>query len=353
MLIHIDDIKQGDRLGADAFNHSGVPLLKQGTLLTAEDITLLTRHQLDYIDVETAATSKSLDDPSALAVPDLIGLPTQLKKNVELSLQTYQSIFLESLTRGKFSGDLTGQLLEPLLLDLDGKKDVVSLLLMLEAEDDHIYSHSLKVGLLSYYIAGWLGHTEAECYRISRAGYLHDIGKSRLPSIIRGGKDSMNASEMKEYRMHTQYGYDLIMESLGDKPTALVALQHHERGDGTGYPQRLYKNGIHAYTRIVSVADEFINMAAVNEDGSKEGLVSILQNIYELGFSKLHEKPVQALIYHMSPNLVGKRVELDNGQNGVIILANQTDMFRPLVQTGEQFIDLSKERQVKIRKVLI
>ncbi|MFD1887519.1 HD-GYP domain-containing protein [Paenibacillus wenxiniae] len=351
MLIHIDDVKQGDRLVADAFNHSGVPLLKQGTILSVEDITLLLRHRLDYVDIDHSANVASAT--SAEAVADLRSIPSVLRQSIELSLQTYQSLFLESLTKGKFSGDLTERLLDPLLLDVDRKKDVVSLLLMLEGEDDHIYSHSLKVGLLSYYIAGWLGHSEAECYRISRAGYLHDIGKSRLPSIIRNGKANMNPSELKEYRRHTQYGYDLIMESLNDKVTALVALQHHERGDGSGYPQRLYKNGIHAYTRIVSVADEFINMAVVNEDGSKQGLIRILQNIYELGFSKLHEQPVQALIYHMSPNLVGKHVELDNGENGTIVLANQTDLFRPLVQCGEQFVDLAKQRQVNIRKVFI
>lgn len=351
MLIHIDEVKQGDRLSADAFNRSGVPLLKQGTILSLDDITLLMRHRLDYVDIDHSAVATSA--ASTAAVADLPAMPNMLRQSIEMSLQTYQSLFLESLTKGRFSADLTDRLLDPLLLDVDRKKDVVSLLLMLEEEDDHIYSHSLKVGLLSYYIAGWLGHSEEECYRISRAGYLHDIGKSRLPSILRNGKTNMNPSELKEYRKHTQYGYDLIMDSLKDKVTALVALQHHERGDGSGYPQRLYKNGIHAYTRIVSVADEFINMAVVNEDGSKQGLIRILQNIYELGFSKLHEQPVQALIYHMSPNLVGKRVELDNGENGTIVLANQTDLFRPLVQIGEQFIDLAKQRQVNIRKVFI
>ncbi len=351
MLIHIDEVKQGDRLVADAFNRSGVPLLKQGTILSPDDITLLMRHRLDYVDIDNLIASN--DTPVTMEAKETTTLPDTLRQSIELSLQTYQSLFLESLTKGRFSGDLTDRLLDPLLLDVDRKKDVVSLLLTLEEEDDHIYSHSLKVGLLSYYIAGWLGHSEAECYRISRAGYLHDIGKSRLPSILRNGKPNMNPSELKEYRKHTQYGYDLILNSLNDKVTALVALQHHERNDGSGYPQRLYKNGIHAYTRIVSVADEFINMAVVNEDGSKQGLIRILQNIYELGFSKLHEQPVQALIYHMSPSLVGKRVELDNGEHGVIVLANQTDLFRPLVQIGEQFVDLAKQRQVNIRKVFI
>ncbi|WP_458121540.1 HD-GYP domain-containing protein [Paenibacillus sp. Z6-24] len=351
MLIHITDLKQGDKLLADAFNRQGVPLLKEGTQLTEEDITLLTRHQLDYVDASSSQGSASL--PEFDLQQDLIGLPARLKQSVEQSLQTYQSIFLEALTKSKFSAELADQLMEPLLLDLNGKNDIVSLLLMLEAEDDHIYSHSLKVGLLSYYIADWLGYSEEESYRISRAGYLHDIGKSRLPSIIRSDRESMNESERKELKKHTQYGYDLIMESLNDKTTALVALQHHERNDGTGYPQRLYKNGIHDYTRIVSVADVFVNMTSASSDGSKQGLVTILQNIYELGFSKLHEKPVQALVHHMSPNLVGKKVQLDNGENGMIVLANQTDMFRPLVQTDTQFIDLSKERKIRIRKVFI
>lgn len=349
MIIHITELKQGQRLSSDAFNSSGVLLLKKGVDIKGEDITLLLRHKVEYIDIEAKEEMRSITNTPLSNT----GLSPALKVKIDRSIDAYQSIFLESLTKGKFNSELVDDLLQPLLLDLDEQKDVVSLLLNLEKEDDHLYSHSLKVGLLSYYIAEWLEYSKHDCYRISKAGYLHDIGKSRLPAILRNKPEQLNDSELKEYKKHTTYGYDIIMESMKDKVTASVALQHHERGDGSGYPNRLYKNGIHPFTQIVSVADVFVNMTAAKNEQNKQGFVAVLQSIYELGFSKLNEKPVQALIHHLAPNLIGKKVQLTNGEHGIIILNNPLDMFRPLVQIDDQFVDLTKVRELQIEEIFV
>lgn len=348
MIIHITKLKQGQRLSSDTFNSSGVPLLKKGVDVKEEDITLLLRHKVEYVDIEAKEEIKPVADMVAIT-----GLSPVLKEKINRSIDAYQSIFLEALTKGKFNADVVDELLQPLLLDLDAQKDVVALLLNLEKEDDHLYSHSLKVGLLSYYIAEWLDYSKHDCYRISKAGYLHDIGKSRLPSILRSHPEQLNASELKEYKNHTTYGYDIIMESMNDKVTASVALQHHERGDGSGYPNRLYKRGIHPFTQIVSVADVFVNMTAAKNKQNKQGFVAVLQSIYELGFSKLNEKPAQALIHHLAPNLIGKKVQLTNGEQGTIILNNPLDIFRPLVQVNDQFVDLTKVRALHIEEIFV
>ncbi|WDF52053.1 HD domain-containing protein [Paenibacillus sp. KACC 21273] len=348
MIIHITELKQGQRLSSDTFNSSGVPLLKKGVDIKEEDITLLLRHKVEYVDIEAKEEIKPVANMIAIT-----GLSPVLKEKINRSIDAYQSIFLEALTKGKFNADVVDELLQPLLLDLDAQKDVVALLLHLEKEDDHLYSHSLKVGLLSYYIAEWLDYSKHDCYRISKAGYLHDIGKSRLPSILRSRPEELNASELKEYKNHTTYGYDIIMESMNDKVTASVALQHHERGDGSGYPNRLYKRGIHPFTQIVSVADVFVNMTAAKNEQNKQGFVAVLQSIYELGFSKLNEKPVQALIHHLAPNLIGKKVQLTNGEHGTIILNNPLDIFRPLVQIDDQFVDLTKVRELHIEEIFV
>ena len=64
------------------------------------------------------------------------------------------------------------------------EKDVVSLLLSLNSKDDYTYQHSVQVGMLSYYIAKWMNKSEKEALHIGKAGYLHDIGKSKIHSDI-------------------------------------------------------------------------------------------------------------------------------------------------------------------------
>ena len=73
---------------------------------------------------------------------------------------------------------------------------------------------------------------------IGKAGYFHDIGKCKIHPDILNKPGKLTKEEFKEVQKHTIHGYDIIRKSLNDNTLALVALQHHERMDGTGYPFR-------------------------------------------------------------------------------------------------------------------
>ncbi|MNM94098.1 Cyclic di-GMP phosphodiesterase response regulator RpfG [compost metagenome] len=246
------------------------------------------------------------------------------------------------------------QQLVPMLEALDQSKDVVSLLIAFSEEDVNIYNHSLQVGLLSYYIATWLGHSPNECYEISKAGYLHDIGKSRVRQSLRNREQELVGEEQEEMNRHTSYGYEIIRRSTGEEVTALVALQHHEREDGSGYPAGLRKEKIHPYAEIVAVANEYIAMTSPDASGTRQDLLSVLRNIYMMGFGKLNEKAVQALTSNLLPNFIGKKVKLSNGETATIVWNNPSDIFKPLVQIDEwQFRDLSRERHIELVQVFV
>lgn len=320
-------------------------MLPKGTVIYGEEITILMRHQIDYVDIEPR--SITLENDGMILAQGLNG-------NFDLAIQSYESIFLEALSKGSFTQSDVDYTLQPLLEKLDEQKDVVSLLLMLEQEDQSTYNHSLQVGLLSYYIATWLGHTKAERYEISRAGYLHDIGKSQINPFILNNTGSLTSEEAEELKRHTTYGYDIIMKSMNDEKTALVALQHHEFEDGTGYPNMLHKNDLHPYTLIVAVANAYVGMTSARANHPKQGLITVLHKVRELGFGKLNGNAVTALINHLLPNFVGKNVQLSNGEHGTIIMNNPLDIFKPLVKVDDTtFRDLSKERNLTVEEVFI
>jgi putative nucleotidyltransferase with HDIG domain len=344
LKVHVTDLKHGDCLMTDTFNSVGLHVLPKGTVVQSEEITILIRHKIEYVDIEPRSTQQ---------VEHGNGLQQSLKGNLDLTIQNYESIFLEALTKGSFTQSMVDNTLQPLLESLDEQKDVVSLLLLFERDDVDTYNHSLQVGLLSYYIASWLGHSKAERYEISRAGYLHDIGKSQVPSEILHHSGILTPAEEEEMRRHTTYGYNIIRESMKDETTALVALQHHEYEDGTGYPGHLHKNDIHPYTRIVAVANVYMGMTTSKPNQPKQGLVTVLRKVHELGFGKLNGNAVQALTGHLLPNFVGKSVQLSNGEKGTIVMNNSLDIFKPLVKVDDTFRDLSKERNLSIEEVFI
>lgn len=344
MKVHVMDLKPGDRLKVDTFNNVGLHVLSQGTTLRNEDIAVLIRHSINFVDIEPRTVS-SIRDSAAFR-------QSLIKGNIDVALDTYEMVFTETLLNGQFTQSMVDDALQPLLESLDKQRDVVSLLLKLGLDDINTYNHSLQVGLLSYYLARWLGFTKSECYEISRAGYLHDIGKSKVPPAILKKEVLMN-SEREELKRHTSYGYEIIRKSMTDESAALVALQHHELEDGSGYPNGIVGNDFHSYTRVIAVANTYLSMITPKNYENKQSLITVLRKVNELSFGKLHPKTVQVLIWHLLPNFIGKSVQLSNGETGTIVMNNPTDFFKPLIQVEDQFRDLALERQISVDEVFI
>ncbi|BCG58447.1 HD-GYP domain-containing protein [Paenibacillus sp. URB8-2] len=341
MRVHVTDLKPGDCLKDDTFSKRGIYVLSKGAQLREDDISRLMQHDVDYVDIEDAPQSSA-------SVPRVF---QTVNTEFNQSIEGFKSLYLEALTTGSFNRSMVDDILNPLLNSLDQHKDIVTLLLLLDREDEYTYNHSLQVGMLTYYIASWLGYTKQECYEISRAGYLLDIGKCRIPTALLNKPGKLTPEEFQEVKRHTTYGYEIIRNSMSDQNTALVALQHHEREDGSGYPARLVSSEIHPYAQIAAIADVYSAMTTARVFQSKQEFISVLRELHNLGFGKLNGKFVQAFIQHLIPNFIGKRVLLSTGEMGIIIMNNPIDVFRPLVQSEGRFIDLARERQIAIVEI--
>lgn len=348
MRVHVTDLKPGDILLADTFNDYGLHVLQKNTALGSPEINKLLQHGVDFVDVQTF----NVVDP----IKDLTKKEEALsraKPDIEQAVDGFENIYLEALNTGTINNTVVDDIMHPLVDQLIENKDVVSLLLVLDQKDDYTYYHSMQVGMLSYYIASWLGYSKKDAYIASKAGYLHDIGKCRIPPELLNKPNKLTPEEYELVKLHTTYGYEIIRNSSMDEVSALVALQHHERDDGSGYPLRINEHNIHPFSQITAVADIFSAMTTHRVYQSKQELLSVLKEIYNLSFGKLNGKPTQAFIRHMLPNFIGKKVLLSSGESGTIIMTNNQDFFRPLIQIDTNFLDLSIERHLSIEQIIV
>lgn len=348
MRVHVTDLRPGDHIQQDAFNSNGVHVLRKGTILRMEDISKLLQHGIDYIDISPRQLAESIE-----LLSDISESFRQVQPQFNLAFDGCRSMFEEAAMTGKFNESVVDDTFHPLVDSLSEQKDVVSLLLLFNGKDDYTYRHSIQVGMLSYYIAEWMGYSEQEAYDIGKAGFLHDIGKCRIPRDILDKPGKLTPDEYEQVKLHTIYGYEMIYESTQDKITATVALQHHERGDGSGYPKAIGEDQIHPYAQICAVADVYSAMTTNRVYQSKQQLLTVLRELYGLSFGKLNGKATHAFIRQMLPYFIGKKVVLTTGESGIIVANNQSDYFRPLVQAGERFIDLSKEPDTEIQEILL
>ncbi len=128
-----------------------------------------------------------------------------------------------------------------------------------EYRDEETGNHIIRMAKYSRLIANGLGLSADECEVIEYAAPMHDIGKIGISDTILLKPGRLTPDEIKLMRQHTVFGYEILRDSPSKylQTGALVALGHHERFDGTGYPSGLAREAIPLAARVVAVADVF------------------------------------------------------------------------------------------------
>jgi putative nucleotidyltransferase with HDIG domain len=131
-----------------------------------------------------------------------------------------------------------------------------------EKRDPYTAGHQRRVTALARSIAGLMNLSPAQTEGLVVAGQLHDIGKISVPSDILNKPGRLSDGEMTVIRGHSQVSYDILKNIEFPWPVAQIAYQHHERLDGSGYPQGLKSQDILLEAKILCVADVVEAMAS-------------------------------------------------------------------------------------------
>ena len=123
--------------------------------------------------------------------------------------------------------------------------------------------HVKRVGAISSFLAGKLGALPNEEERIHLAASMHDIGKMMIDDKILNKPGKLTPEEFEKIKEHCVFGYELLKKSQREllKEAAIIAYEHHENYDGTGYPRGLKAEEIQLSSRIVALADVFEALA--------------------------------------------------------------------------------------------
>jgi HD-GYP domain-containing protein (c-di-GMP phosphodiesterase class II) len=133
-------------------------------------------------------------------------------------------------------------------------------MLTITSHDYYTYTHSVNVGVLAVSLAKALFQNSRvhDLHELGAGFFLHDLGKVYVDINIINKPGKLTDSEMNQMKKHPSHGYKIMRDTgqLTDECGKII-LQHHERYDGTGYPQGLIGKEIHIYGRICSIADVF------------------------------------------------------------------------------------------------
>jgi HD-GYP domain-containing protein (c-di-GMP phosphodiesterase class II) len=205
-------------------------------------------------------------------------------------------------------------------------------LLRIKSKDDYTFLHSVSVCTLLVAFCGSRGMDEASTYQAGIGGLLHDTGKALVPDAILNKPGRLTDEEFAIVKKHPRDGYDILRQTPEIGPIPLdITLHHHERRDGSGYPDAQGEGQTSELAQMAAIVDVY---DAITSDRSyHKGLpaAEALRKIYE--WSKFHFNPalVQEFMRCVGIYPVGTMVMLESGRLGVVVEPHETSLLTPKV----------------------
>jgi HD-GYP domain-containing protein (c-di-GMP phosphodiesterase class II) len=215
--------------------------------------------------------------------------------------------------------------------------DALMWVMRLREKDATTYGHGLYASVYLLALGRHLGFPKQQLSHLGTIGLLLDIGKIKLPRELLEKTGSLTTDEYDTIKTHVQLGIDILSESPTLDQDILVGIaQHHERENGTGYPQGLAGPNISLYGRMAAIADCFAALTNQRPYAEAVSAYDALRSLSGWGGDYFHAPIVEQFIQAVGVFPVGSMVELSTGEVAAVISHNKTRRLKPrvLIITG-------------------
>lgn len=314
------------------------------------------------VEDDAAATpmmqKESETSAEKVSFQDEVSRATQLHKQGK----KIQKQLLNAVKQGlPFDDKVPREFSRSLVSSIDRNPDALLCLTKIREKDEYLLEHSLNVAILLANFGRFIGMSDSEVNDLAYAGFLHDIGKIRIPDSILHKPGKLTDMEMNVMRDHVYYGVRVLEEVNIPEQLVRTVSEHHERLDGYGYPNGAREDEISQAGRMLAIADVYDALTA--DRCYKAGMPSqkALQILMNDTPHKLDTGLVQQFIKCMGVYPVGSLVKLNNERIGMV-MAQTSATLAPKIKVfysirGNHFlepkdIDLNTDTTVRIEKAV-
>jgi HD-GYP domain-containing protein (c-di-GMP phosphodiesterase class II) len=347
----LEKVEEGSVLGKPIYTSDGNILLNAGMRLKESYIARLKELNINYIYVDD---NISYD----ISIEDVISDETRF----EARLAIRKAMDFVKLGQ-KLDTIPIRNVVNNIIDDILYKKDLIVNLSDIRSTDDYTFCHSVNVCVLSVLNGVALGYDREKLHQLGMGAILHDVGKTKIPQEVLLKPDVLNKKEYEIAKMHTNYGYEILSESDEFSVySKYIALTHHERVDGNGYPLGLKDGQIHEFSKIVSISDVYdaltsdrVYKKSVKISDAVDFLVGMSNHMFD------HEL-VKSFLKHIAIYPIGTIVNLSTGEKAIVVDINKDFRNRPIVRVIEDYsgnhldsfieIDLTKTNSVFITGII-
>ncbi len=237
--------------------------------------------------------------------------------------------------------------------NMTGKRLMTYINLMTPKEEELSFVHGLNVALICRVFGRWLGWSPENIDLLTLCGFIYDVGKNILPQDIIWKKGKLTPMEYDLMKTHAFHAYHLLSKTNLNPHILNAVLQHHERCDGSGYPQGLKGPEIDDCAKLVAIVDMYEAMTAPRTYRAPMCPYKAMAIFEQDFYLKYDIKYIQIFMQHISDELIGNMVRLNTGDEGEVIMTNRNAFSKPILKMdGGMVLDLSKSPQFFIEEIV-
>lgn len=239
----------------------------------------------------------------------------------------------EDIASGRdLSTEHVEQAVRPLVASVLRSADAFFWVEGLRKHDSYSYSHAINCSALAAAFGRHMGFAEDTIISLAAGGLLMDIGKTRLPESLLQYQGSLSSDEVSVVRAHVAHGLEIVASSnITDDDVLDIVRTHHERHDGSGYPDRLIGDSIPIAGRMLGIIDAYDAMASVRPYRPAISRHQALRHIYAASDTLFQAEMVEQFQVCLGVYPTGSLVELSTGEIAVVMAQNLVRRLRPKV----------------------
>jgi len=348
-FLPIDKLQVGMMLDRDVYLYgskaSEVLMLKAGRVLTESYINQLYELEIPGVYIHSSEKKEII-----IKAPAPVN--QELKQEAVTSIEQVFGMFYQSSNNISINNisktmSVSKKLVNALKNNVEAKLSIENLKLY----DDYTYNHSLGVSMLSIAIGLSLGLKTNDLYELGLCALLHDVGKVAVPIDIIAKPAKLTYDEFEIVKQHPAKGAEFFLKHNLTSPKICAGiLTHHEKYDGSGYPNGLRGEEIPLFGRIISIADVYDALTSVRPYRQPSSPSEAIE--YIMGFSgkAFDIMIVKAFLRKVAPYPIGACVKLSNEQIAIIVKQNESQPLRPfirLINQPDDILDLFRRRDLQ------
>ncbi|MBQ9120576.1 MAG: HD domain-containing protein [Lachnospiraceae bacterium] len=346
----------GMTIAADIYTSNNQLIIPSGTEITDRVITRLKFYSIHQISITVEEEAPQIKyEPIAEPYSSKVKKTPEFKQfnsSLEESVVDFEQQIRKVAETGTFESDVLLQDVKPILSCARNGSHVFDMLHSLRDSDDETYRHSINVALIAYSLGTWLNFSKKDLDTLLLCGLLHDLGKLMIDPKILRKPSALTAEEESIMQTHCVRGYNILRSQNTNIHVQMTAMMHHERCDGSGYPMGLKADQIDRFAKVVMIADVYEAMTAPRVYRGALCPFEVIGIFESEGLTKYDTHYVMTFLERINHIYLHNNVRLNNKAEGTIVMINPTYLSRPVVQVGEEYIDLSKEPELYIEAIL-